>query len=693
MDHFEQDGYQYLIQEFIEGQNLAEVLKEGQVFTESEVKTLLETLLETIDFLHHRNIIHRDIKPANIIQTSNGEFVLVDLGAAKLATGTALGHTGTVIGSAEYVAPEQLRGKAIFASDIYSLGATCVTLLTGVSPFSLFDTSTEQWEWRDYLPQPVDDRLGKILDRMLVAPTRKRYESAELVLQDLLNEQSKLQDVRITDRFWQGETIGQSEKEFDVKSASKLGIDPTPLGQITKQARRKKILIPFSIAVGMLITVGFSQKNLQFSVSEPPKSEIIAPTPPITEPPSNPPQAPLDMTGMTPLADIIKPTYDNSVKPFKVFRNIPPFKTISLADGGNTVVTGLLSSTGKINLNVLDIASGKNTSLDFQTGLNIKESEYSIHIKEDNILLRAEGGGTDQLKQLQIFNIKSKSFIYHAAENVGFIFSVPYASTGPSNIKYSSTTNLLKISGNKVSERKVEVPGAGGRDVLSLDEKNIFSWNQYSSSQTGSPSIINWSLETGKFKSRFLIPNLISQSSYTPDLMQVSQYAGNQFLVASGGGMSILDAGVDRRKVLAYLPDLYKDKDTQSTKKNLSGSHDGSIYVFDVTQEKFKYFIPRVGRVVGLAVSSDGKTMVTVENPRDAGLSKLMIWDLPTGRLIRSVNTHYSMNYDDTQLFFTSDSKSLIVAAPDIRFSGEKLQKSADTPDISIYGVDELRNP
>ena len=84
----------------------------GQRFIESEVKVLLETMLETVDFLHHHHIIRRDIKPANIIQMLNGRFILVDLGAAKLATGTTLGQTGRVIGSAEYVAPEQLRGKA-----------------------------------------------------------------------------------------------------------------------------------------------------------------------------------------------------------------------------------------------------------------------------------------------------------------------------------------------------------------------------------------------------------------------------------------------------------------------------------------------------------------------------------------------------------------------------------------------------
>ena len=436
--------------------------------------------------------------------------------------------------------------------------------------------------------------------------------------------------------------------------------------------------------------IGLSQKLLTPSVVE------ISTQPSLVETPSfNQWQSPtnvIDMTGVTPLGNIIKPAYNNPIKPFKVFRNIPPFKTISMTDGGNIAVTGLISSNGKIDLNFIDITTGKNTGTSFETGLDIKVSEYSIHMDGDNILLRAEGGQTDQLKQLRIFNLKSRSFIYHAAENIGFIFSNPDANTGSSNIKYSSTTNLLKISGSKVLERKVEVPGAGGRSVLSSDGKNIFTWNGYSIGETGSPSIINWSLESGKFKSRFVIPRLISSNSSGPDLMRVSQYAENQILIASGG-MLELEAGADRKKVLDYLPDSYKNKDTQSNGKNFSGSHDGAIYVFDATQEKLKYFIPRVGRVVGLTLSSDGKTMVTVENSNEGSVSKLMIWDLPTGKLIRSVNTHYSMNYDDIRIFFTLDNKSLIVAAPDIRFSGEKLQKSLDVADITIWKVDELRNP
>ena len=111
----------------------------------------------------------------------------MDLGAAKYATETTLGKTGTVIGSAAYTAPEQVRGKAVFASDIYSLGVTCVHLLTRVPPFDLLDSADNQWVWRQYLHgnNKVDKSLGRVLDKMLESGTKFRYSTAKAVLQDL----------------------------------------------------------------------------------------------------------------------------------------------------------------------------------------------------------------------------------------------------------------------------------------------------------------------------------------------------------------------------------------------------------------------------------------------------------------------------------------------------------------------------
>jgi len=184
--YFSQDSQQYLVQEFIDGKDLAQELTDSHAFNEAQIRALLNDLLPVLQFVHQHQVIHRDIKPENIIRRrSNSQLVLVDFGASKVATGTALARTGTAIGSAGYAAPEQNLGRAVFASDIYGLGVTCIHLLTQRHPFDLFDPSENAWAWRDFLKSPVSDALGRILDKMLESAINRRYQSAAEVLNDL----------------------------------------------------------------------------------------------------------------------------------------------------------------------------------------------------------------------------------------------------------------------------------------------------------------------------------------------------------------------------------------------------------------------------------------------------------------------------------------------------------------------------
>ncbi len=185
LDYLIQEGQQYLVQQYIDGQNLAQVLEAEGVYQEAQIRDLLNSLLPVIEFIHLSQVIHRDIKPENIIRRFDGQLVLVDFGAAKVATGTDAAKTGTVIGSAGYAAPEQAGGKAVFSSDLYSLGVTCIHLLTQVAPFDLYSFSEATWIWRDYLTTFVSKQLGQVLDKMLETATSRRYQLATEVLKDL----------------------------------------------------------------------------------------------------------------------------------------------------------------------------------------------------------------------------------------------------------------------------------------------------------------------------------------------------------------------------------------------------------------------------------------------------------------------------------------------------------------------------
>jgi WD40 repeat protein len=185
LEGFSQDGFLYLVQEYIAGDNLAIVLAERGTFSPAEVWEVLIGLLPVLAFVHDRGAIHRDIKPENIIlrgqEMTAGNLVLVDFSVTQLLARTSK----IAIGNPEYSAPEQVRGQPIFASDLYSLGVTCLHLLTGVQPFNLFDVDRQQWVWRDY--RSLDNNpenlelldLAEILDKSIDPDPSKRFASSK----------------------------------------------------------------------------------------------------------------------------------------------------------------------------------------------------------------------------------------------------------------------------------------------------------------------------------------------------------------------------------------------------------------------------------------------------------------------------------------------------------------------------------
>ncbi|UWU45871.1 Serine/threonine protein kinase [Limnospira platensis C1] len=244
--YFEEHQLLLLVQEYIPGKTLLQEFEHDGLFDEPKIWQILRDLLPVLKFVHDRDIIHRDIKPANLIRRrlrhplppspiafnnpdtigetrtsaaignlssksirdrpvplppppprpsgksinseskiiENGLIVLIDFGVAKLLTATTISRTGTIIGSPEFMAPEQTRGRVFPASDLYSLGATCLYLLTGVSPWDLYDTVLEKWVWRDFLSpeRMVSDKLGKVLDKLVNNQILQRYNSAAEVL-------------------------------------------------------------------------------------------------------------------------------------------------------------------------------------------------------------------------------------------------------------------------------------------------------------------------------------------------------------------------------------------------------------------------------------------------------------------------------------------------------------------------------
>ncbi len=188
------DGRQYLVQEFIDGQNLKTELERNGAFTVAQIQELLAAIIPTLNYIHQLGFIHRDIKPDNIIRRSDDRrLFLVDFGAAKIATpvgGASRNENrsqmqGTTIGTPEFMSPEQGWGRAFPSSDLYSLGVTCLNLLTGVSPFNLFDDDRGQWNWQDRVNAQIDPHLVSIIDTLIQPRPIDRYPTAQAALDAL----------------------------------------------------------------------------------------------------------------------------------------------------------------------------------------------------------------------------------------------------------------------------------------------------------------------------------------------------------------------------------------------------------------------------------------------------------------------------------------------------------------------------
>ncbi|MHC5938019.1 protein kinase domain-containing protein [Nostoc sp.] len=191
--YFEQEGCLYLVQQYINGENLLKELQQRKGYNAREIQSILLDLLPILKFIHDRKVIHRDIKPENIIRhKSDGRLSLIDFGSSKQFTAKVQHKSGTSIGSHGYSPLEQIRdGKAFPASDLFGLGATCFHLLTGNSPFQLWMECGYAWvnNWREYLRSPLTPELDFVIDKLLKKDIQERYQSADEVLRDLTPKQ------------------------------------------------------------------------------------------------------------------------------------------------------------------------------------------------------------------------------------------------------------------------------------------------------------------------------------------------------------------------------------------------------------------------------------------------------------------------------------------------------------------------
>ena len=188
--YFCEHGEFYLVQEWIQGQTLIDIVESIGNQSENTVREILVSLLSVLNYIHSQGIIHRDIKPDNIILRSRDcKPVLIDFGAVKqtISQASSPRHPtrSMVIGTPGYMPTEQAIGKPVYASDIYSLGLTAVYLLTGQHPSQLqtnLQTGAILWE---HLAADVSPHFTKVINQAIQPHVGDRYSTASKMLDDL----------------------------------------------------------------------------------------------------------------------------------------------------------------------------------------------------------------------------------------------------------------------------------------------------------------------------------------------------------------------------------------------------------------------------------------------------------------------------------------------------------------------------
>jgi serine/threonine-protein kinase len=195
----DQEGVPYLVMEYLEGESLEKMIKEGQPCPLAEKLSIIIQVCEGLGYAHQHEIIHRDVKPGNVVVLKDGGVKIVDFGIAQLGN-ERFTRTGQIIGSLYYLSPEQIQGADLDSrSDIYSTGVLLFEFLCGVLPFQGRDTPSTLAKilqapppsLADFL-DPCPPELDRVLQRALSKNRHERYSSMEEFAYDLQSVQQDL---------------------------------------------------------------------------------------------------------------------------------------------------------------------------------------------------------------------------------------------------------------------------------------------------------------------------------------------------------------------------------------------------------------------------------------------------------------------------------------------------------------------
>jgi serine/threonine-protein kinase len=239
----------FIVMEYVQGEDLKTQLRRVGALDEARARVIGAEVCEALTYAHAHGIVHRDIKPQNILLTADGRVKVTDFGIARALASAAITETGTVLGSVQYLSPEQARGLGVGqSSDLYSLGVVLFEAIAGRLPFD-GDTPIAIVLKHIHDPAPIPQRDGvpvsletrRIIMKALAKDPRHRYRSAEELREDLVG----------TAAHWRDEGGGTADP-----ADTAVGIGDTRIAKAPRRRRTRWLAGPLiAAAVGLLVLI------------------------------------------------------------------------------------------------------------------------------------------------------------------------------------------------------------------------------------------------------------------------------------------------------------------------------------------------------------------------------------------------------------------------------------------------------
>mgnify|MGYP000367071461 CR=1 FL=1 len=189
-DFGDEEGLLYLVMQFVDGETLERILKHRGKLSLKEALNITLQVLSALHYAHEKGLVHRDIKPGNVMINREGKAYLLDFGIAVLGEIGSSTGTKVAVGTPEYMAPEQFRGRADKRSDLYSVGVMLYEMLTGKTPFQDAKDIYELQHkiLRDPVPPTgISPEIDTILEKALSKLPSQRFQSAKEFADALLS--------------------------------------------------------------------------------------------------------------------------------------------------------------------------------------------------------------------------------------------------------------------------------------------------------------------------------------------------------------------------------------------------------------------------------------------------------------------------------------------------------------------------